>query len=270
MFACADALNLSRIEMIGTLVSLWLWALDNAQDGSLEGVSDKTIARVCDFPEKKATKLMTALLDNGFVDYDGDHYIIHDWFDYAGKLMERREKDRKRKGKSTGKQADFQRNSIGNPAEFHENSCATVPNRTLPYPTVPNISGGDGDLSRARTASDEEILSIGLKLGEYLSVPTETVQAVKNMTDALFQKYTPRNFPQPWDYRRVFMYYGIPGREDLLDYAFEAAAVAGKPCDWRYIEGVMDKLFDRGIETEAQAREWDLSRPDKECEADLK
>ena len=73
MFACADALNLSRIEMIGTLVSLWLWALDNAQNGSLEGVSDKTIARVCDFPEKKAGKLMAALLDNGFVDYDGDH-----------------------------------------------------------------------------------------------------------------------------------------------------------------------------------------------------
>lgn len=266
MFACADALNLSRIEMIGTLVSLWLWALDNAQNGSLEGVSDKTIARVCDFPEKKAGKLMAALLDNGFVDYDGDHYIIHDWFDYAGKLMERREKDRKRKGKSSGKQADFQRNSIGNPADIHGNSCSTVPNRTLPYPTVPNISGGDGELSRANTASDDEVLSIGLNPGEYPGVTVDTVQAVQEMTDKLFCRYIPQKLPQPWDYRRVFMYYGIPGRFNLLNYAFESATVAGKPCDWRYIEGIMDKLFERGVETEAQAREWDLTRPDKDCE----
>ena len=268
MFACADALNLSRIEMIGTLVSLWLWALDNAQNGSLEGVSDKTIARVCDFPEKKAGKLMAALLDNGFVDYDGDHYIIHDWFDYAGKLMERREKDRKRKGKGCGKQQDFQRNSDGIPSEDVRNSCATVPNRTLPYPTIPNISGGDGELARANTASDEAVLSIGLKPGEYPNVTDDVVQAVEEVTDKLFLKYIPQKLPRPWDYRRVFAYYG-PGRAGLLDYAFEMAAVAGKPCDWRYIEGVMDRLFERGIETEAQAREWDMSRPDKDCEADL-
>ena len=101
MFACADTLNLSRIEMIGTLVSLWLWALDNAQDGSLEGVSDKTIARVCDFPEKKAGKLMEALLKHGFVERDGDHYIIHDWYDYAGKLRRiKRDSGRFRRGNS--------------------------------------------------------------------------------------------------------------------------------------------------------------------------
>lgn len=268
MFACADMLNLSRIEMIGTLVSLWLWALDNAQDGSLEGVSDKTIARVCDFPEKKAGKLIAALLDNGFIDFDGDHYIIHDWFDYAGKLMERREKDRKRKGKSSGKQADFQRISDGNPAEIHGNSCATVPNRTLPYPTVPNISGGDGEFARANTAGDDEVLSIGLTPGEYPGVTSETVRAVTGLTDGLFRRYKPQMFAQPWDYRKVFMYFGAHGRHNLLDYAFEAAAVAGKPCDWRYIDGIMEKLFLRGIETVQQAREWDLERPDKDCEDD--
>lgn len=138
MFACADALGLSRIEMIGTLVSLWLWALDNAQDGSLEGVSDKTIARVCDFPEKKAGKLMEALHKHGWIDRDGDRYVIHDWYDYAGKLMERREKDRKRKNNSKNKQQDFQGSSSGNPAETPGNSHATVPNRTVPNITLPD------------------------------------------------------------------------------------------------------------------------------------
>ena len=135
MFACADDLGLSRIEMIGTLVSLWLWALDNAQDGSLEGVSNRTIARVCDFPEKKATKLMDALQQNGFLDLDeeGGYFKIHDWYDYAGKLMERREKDRKRKKTSAPKQAEVQGNSDGNPEDIRGKSYATVPYRTLPY-----------------------------------------------------------------------------------------------------------------------------------------
>jgi hypothetical protein len=143
MFACADALNLSRVQMIGTLVSLWLWALDNAQNGSLAGVSDKTIARVCDFPEKKAGKLVAALAEHGFLDYDGEHYFIHDWFDYAGKLMERREKDRSRKRKSAKEIPD---NSTGIPAEQPKNSHATVP---IPYHTVPNhkTEGGKKDSS---------------------------------------------------------------------------------------------------------------------------
>ena len=142
MFACADTLNLSRIEMIGTLVSLWLWALDNAQDGSLAGISEKTIARVCDFPEKKAGKLVSALVDHGFIDFDGESYMIHDWYDYAGKLMERREKDRKRKKTSVGKGDAFRRNSNGNPEDIREKSHATVPYRTLPYSTEPILEGG--------------------------------------------------------------------------------------------------------------------------------
>lgn len=130
MFACAEVLNISKIEMVGTLVCLWLWALDNAQDGSLAGVSEKTIARVCEYPEKKANKLVSALAETGWLDYDGESYFIHDWYDYAGKLMERRQKDRERK--QTGK--GIRKNSDGIPMEGRWNSRATVP---IPYSTVP-------------------------------------------------------------------------------------------------------------------------------------
>lgn len=265
MFACADALNLTRIEMIGTLISLWLWALDNAQDGSLDGVSEKTIARVCDFPEKKAEKLMEALHKHGWLDKDGDHYVIHDWYDYAGKLMERRDKDRKRKNSSRNNQSDFQRNSIGNPSEVQEKSYATVPNRTLPYPTVPNMSGGDGDPARER-ASETELLSIGIKPGEFCGITKDFVQEVQKTTYALFAKYLPQSFPQPWDFRQVSQYCGSVGRAQLLDYAFEQSGVAGKLGDWRYVGGIMDRLFARGITTEAQARQWDCDRPDLDSE----
>ena len=138
MFKCAEALNISRVEMIGTLVCLWLWALDNAEDGSLADVSNRTIACVCGFPEKKAQKLVDALFQTGFLDKDEERncYVIHDWNEYAGKLMERRKNDRERKKNSAGKK----KTSAGIPTEFHgsstENPALPYHNRTITVPTI--------------------------------------------------------------------------------------------------------------------------------------
>jgi hypothetical protein len=261
MFACAEVLNISKIEMVGTLVCLWLWALDNAQDGSLAGVSEKTIARVCEFPEKKASKLVSALAQTGWLDYDGETYFIHDWHDYAGKLMERRAKDRERK--QTGK--GIRKNSDGIPSDIHGNSCATVPipypNRTVPYPTEENLSGDGGDIARARQASESELLSIGLKPGEFPMVTSGQVETVRNVTEYLYRKYLTMS-AMPWDCRKVFKYCGETDRTALLDYAFEKAAITGKNGNWGYIDGIMERLSLRGIENVEQAREWDEERPD--------
>ena len=130
-YACAETLKISRVTMVGTLVSIWLWALDNTQDGSLAGISNRTIARVCDWPEKKADSLISALLECGWLDKDGDVLRIHDWTEYAGKLMERRAKDKERKKISRA----IPKTSGGHPADIQGNSGATVP---IPYPTLPN------------------------------------------------------------------------------------------------------------------------------------
>lgn len=151
VYACSEVLGVSRLEMIGMLVSLWLWALDNAQDGTLGGVSDRTIARVCDFPEKKAGKLVDALRTTGWLDEDKERncLVIHDWYDYAGKLMERRKSDRERKERSrkpAGKPQEVppdsgtyppevQRTDCGQNAVVRGKSCATVPYPTVPIPT---------------------------------------------------------------------------------------------------------------------------------------
>lgn len=261
MFACADDLGVKRTEMIGILVSLWLWALDNAQDGSLARVSDKTIARVCDFPEKKAGKLVEALRKNRFLEKDGDHYVIHDWYDYAGKLMERREKDRSRKQTKKKTNEDFHGNSIGNPAEGTENSHATVPNRTVPYPTNTFTGDDDGDAG-AREADSEMLSRIGVKPGEYAGITVAQVDRAVRHARSLFARYLHRE-PAPWDCKKVFIRAYNADSAGLLEYAFEVAAVAGKPGNWPYIEGILDNLAARDIHTVAQARAWDEDRPDK-------
>ena len=118
-----------------------------------------------------------------------------------------------------------------------------------------------GESARARAATDSELASIGIKPGEYYGLTADFVETVRQTTITLFDKYK-IGIPQLWDYRQVSRYCGSSGRAALLDYAFEQSGIAGKFGDWRYIDGIMDRLFMRGIETEAQARQWDNERPD--------
>lgn len=266
MFACAEALNLSRIETIGTLVSLWLWALDNAQDGSLQGISNRTVACVCGWPEKKADKLVNTLKDTGWLDYDDDKecLVIHDWYDYAGKLMEQREKDRERKRK----EKSGRKNSGGIPAENPRNNqgipgaTITVP---LPYPN--HISGDAVDGSAgARDADENELAEIGLKPGEYLGVTVGQVEEAKRIAQDLIARYAPHRCCTTADCRMVFWRFhrGDADAVGLLEYAFEAATLSGNAGNWRYINGILDRCALRDIRTAQAAREWDMERPDLE------
>lgn len=44
VLAAADELDIEPAHMLGLLISFWLWAIDNAPDGSLAGISDRMIA----------------------------------------------------------------------------------------------------------------------------------------------------------------------------------------------------------------------------------
>ena len=123
------------------------------------------------------------------------------------------------------------------------------------------LSAG-GESARARAATDKELLSIGIGPGEYHGITLALVEETRHVTETLYKKYLPGRPLAPYDYKKVFRYCGSSGRAVLLDYAFEQTAIAGKSGDWRYIDGIMDTLFCRGITTEKQAREWDEQRPD--------
>ncbi len=44
---------------------------------------------------------------------------------------------------------------------------------------------------------------------------------------------------------------------NLLEYAFKQAVAAGKPGDWRYIDGVLAKLRERGLDTLEQVEAYE-------------
>jgi len=161
---------------MGHITSFWLWALDNVPDGELDGISPRMIARAAQW-EGEPEDFMNALIEAGFIDKTDDGLIIHDWYDYAGKLVERRiaerERSRQRRAASRKKKKDDQTATDGRPTDDQKKTVGTVPNRTVPNrtgnnppPIIPPKGGSD---ERAAATEDNNAIS-----GESLLVETAT------------------------------------------------------------------------------------------------
>ena len=100
------------------------------------------------------------------------------------------------------------------------------------------------------------------------------MQTVSAFTDVIFSRFASR---QATDTDRMNVFHALRHSEqdkqsgewrisfprdklDLLMYAFEQAAFAGKPADWKYINAVLNRLTQRGIKTLEQAEDYDIRR----------
>ena len=102
----ARLLKADRRYAVGLLHDLFSWGLTAARkDGELTDMVAEDSAAALDLPPgKKGEAAVSALVESGYLEFRGNSYYIHDWYDYAGKLMEKRESDRRRK-------AEMKRNS---------------------------------------------------------------------------------------------------------------------------------------------------------------
>jgi hypothetical protein len=83
----ARALGRDVPTVIGHLHLLWWWTLEYAPSGSLAEVTDQELATACQYRGDPA-KLVGALTAAGFLEADR---ALHDWGDYVGKLLARRQ-----------------------------------------------------------------------------------------------------------------------------------------------------------------------------------
>lgn len=105
---------------MGHLHCFWWWALEYAQEGDLIKYDAHDVADAAMW-EGEADVFLAAMVDAGFITLDDGVYYIHDWMDYAGRLIERRQKDAERKRKYR----DIRGKSVGQRKE-------SVCNRTQP------------------------------------------------------------------------------------------------------------------------------------------
>lgn len=162
-------LKIKTPQAIGHLCLLWLWALDNAEDGDLSIFSDDEVSEVSGWTGKPET-FVAALIEAGFLDEDRH---IHHWVEYAGALIDKREVTREqnkirqqaRRDKiknSHDRHASVTRDgSVTNENVTRDNSVShapipylTVPNRTVPYHTVPEDTYNNPDKDARATPDD--------------------------------------------------------------------------------------------------------------------
>lgn len=143
----ARLLSTSLPAAVGHLHYLWWWALDFAQDGTLEKYDNADIADAMQW-DGDPDLLIESLISAGYIDDTDAGLVIHDWAEYAGKLLERRAKDRARKraaAEAAGVPQDFQRNNDGEDEE--SGTLPSVPNQ----PTVPNQPNRTDSTEQDRT-----------------------------------------------------------------------------------------------------------------------
>lgn len=127
----ARALGVSIPLMVGHLHLLWHWALDYAQDGSLADYEPADIADAAMW-EGDPDLFCEALLQcgpgktAGFLERDETGALqIHDWWEYAGRLIAKRQADAERK--RNARNGDVQRTSGGHPADIQTTAQVNQP-----------------------------------------------------------------------------------------------------------------------------------------------
>lgn len=140
---------------VARVVRLWCWSLDNCPDGDLSALPAAVLAAGANWSGDPEA-LVNALLCAGFLDRQDERLLLHDWWEYAGRLIERRREDalRKRAARTratsppvpvdaspscTPPPVAVAPSSTGPPEDVQRNR--TVPNHTIPNPTEPPNDG---------------------------------------------------------------------------------------------------------------------------------
>lgn len=123
-----DALKIEKAAALGHLQMFWWWCIDYALDGRMKPNS-ALLSRAADWKGDIDT-FANAMLSAGWIDLENDEWVVHDWHDYCGELVE------KRLSRKVLKRKKLSNKRLTKTAEVPTNPDKNQP--TLPYPTVPN------------------------------------------------------------------------------------------------------------------------------------
>lgn len=142
----ARRLAIPTVQLVGHLHALWHWALDHAESGDVSKYEAEDLAIAARW-EGDPEAFVAALVDcgpghsAGYLERGGVYgppddecsgeLVLHDWWQYAGKLIERRERDRVRKARLRGNPEDVRETSAGRPQD------AATPSDGAPRPPPP-------------------------------------------------------------------------------------------------------------------------------------
>lgn len=163
---------------------LWWWALDNvAADGKLTGLGFYEVAAAAQW-DGDPEEFVQALIYGGFIDEEPDGMVLHDWYEYAGKFIDRRETERQR--------SRDRRQAAKQPDEDHANDQRSTSgrppvDRVLPIPVpIPK----DNTLFVADKSATEP------KSGKVFEEDSPPYQLAVHLRDAILARDPTTKVPQ--------------------------------------------------------------------------
>lgn len=194
----ARMLTISRPAVIGHLHFLWWWALDYAQDGDISRFDVEEIAEALLW-DGEPQAIVDALVAVGFIECEGDARYIHDWQDYAGRLLQQRranaEKQRNwrdRHKDDTPPVTSPQRNGYVTVTGPLRNG-ATVPNHTVPNLTIPTEPAEPDRLASPSPTESEDVEAIGASAPSRAQAATPSKKEKASPQPEAPQPETPEN-----------------------------------------------------------------------------
>lgn len=172
----AVALRIPRAQAIGHLLCLWWWCVDYAPGGNVSAFGDAEVAAAADWTRRPVSQFSEALIDAGWLDADG---CIHDWADWGGKTVARREADVQRKREQRA------RTSGGSPADGARTEQTNKQDRTeLLGADAPSENGDGGGHVRRDELFEAIVEACGYDLGHLTATDRGRVnRAAKELRD---------------------------------------------------------------------------------------
>ncbi|WP_426450637.1 DnaD domain protein [Paenibacillus sp. S-38] len=244
----ARKLRVTVPAAIGHLHLLWWWALDFAPDGNLSRYDREDIAEAA-MSEAEADDFIHALTESGWVDEDetSGELRLHDWYDYAGRLLEKREEDRERKRKSRRASKDVRVTSDGQ----SEDGARTVPNRTVPNNTLPNHTEPTEEDDDPSTSQEQAASEVGAVSDPKASAASAFAQSILDVYVTVFGNLSMP--PLISGFIVKLMDKGHP-EEFVKELLLEAGESSnGKP-NIRFLETIAERWEREGIGTREEAK----------------
>lgn len=158
----ASRLRVPRAQAAGHLTFLWLWTLDYSPTGNISAFGPAELSAAADFGGD-AELFAKALRECGWVDDDG---MIHDWLDYAGRIVTEREqsKARMRTWRERQKNEPVTNGDVTRNESVTNIERSGLPNLTTPNHTQPNRNARGAPL-RQKPKSVDELIATGATCG---------------------------------------------------------------------------------------------------------
>jgi hypothetical protein len=199
-------LQIDENSAVGSLVRLWSWALDSAEDGLITKRDAAFILKDVMKLSADGSLIESSMAEAGFLDDDGDSWYLHDWHTHMGAYIKKRKYSKDR-------QAAARQDKIDAIPEFEESLQEVSPKFLL--------QEGEGDEERE---IEEESTSI-----EVEGTPPATSQELLQQLSPEVQELL-AVFPniKPDDKTSVAQFKRVIDRYPGVDHVFEA----GECVDW--------------------------------------